>query len=87
MTPIPNCQVLENENMNQDARNQAFSAAADGVPFFKDRNAANGWPVVLYPENGPLGVAVANDHAHMVCLVPSEYLEEDAEGKTVLVKK
>ena len=78
---------MENANINDDPRNQAFSAAADGVPFFKDRNAANGWPVVLYPENAPLGVSGANEEAHMVGLVPSEYLAEDEEGKIVLVKK
>ena len=79
--------MLDNPNMNADPRNQAFSAAADGVPFFKDRNAANGWPVVLYPENAPVGVASTSEDAHMVGLVPSEYLDEDDEGKVVLMKK
>jgi hypothetical protein len=80
-------QVMENSNINADPRNQAVSAAADGVPFFKDRNAANGWPVVLFPESAPEGVSGSNPHAHMVGLVPSEYLSEDEEGKRVLVKK
>ena len=80
-------QVMENSNINSDPRHQAISAAADGVPFFKDRNAANGWPFVLYPESGPVGVASSNDDAHMVGLVPSEYLIEDAEGKRLIVKK
>jgi hypothetical protein len=64
-----------------------ISAAADGVPFFKDRNAANGWPVVLFPESAPVGVSRSNEHAHMVSLVPGEYLTEDADGKRVLMKK
>jgi hypothetical protein len=81
-----NVQVLENPNINADPRNQAISAAADGVPFFKDRNAANGWPVVLYPENGPVGVASTNEDAHMVGMAPSEYWDE-IDGKKVLVKK
>lgn len=80
-------QVMENSNINSDPRHQAVSAAADGVPFFKDRNAANGWPVVMYPESAPVGVASSNDDAHMVGLAPSEYLTEDGEGKRVLVKK
>jgi hypothetical protein len=80
-------QVHENPNINADPRNQAFSGAADGVPFFKDRNAANGWPFVLYPENAPVGVSRTNEDAHMVGLVPSEYLREDEDGKTVIVKK
>jgi hypothetical protein len=80
-------QVLENNNINAESRNQAISAAADGVPFFKDRNAANGWPFVLFPENAPVGVSRSNSHAHMVGLVPSEYLTEDEDGKRVLVKK
>ena len=78
---------MENNNINSDPRHQAVSAASDGVPFFKDRNAANGWPVVMYPENGPVGVASSSDDAHMVGLVPSEYLTEDAEGKRQLIKK
>jgi hypothetical protein len=78
---------MENNNMNADARNQAFSAAADGVPFFKDRNAASGWPVVLYPENAPVGASRSNEDAHMVGLVPSEYLTEDANGKQLTIKK
>jgi hypothetical protein len=81
------CQVTENASMNADPRNQAMSGAADGVPFFKDRNAANGWPFVLYPENGPVGVSRRPPDAHMVGLVPSEYLTEDDEGRRVLVKK
>ena len=82
-------QVMENSNINSDPRHQAISAAADGVPFFKDRNAASGWPwpFVLYPESGPVGVASSNDDAHMVGLVPSEYLTEDADGKRLIVKK
>jgi hypothetical protein len=80
-------QVLDNKNINADPRHQAISAAADGVPFFKDRNAANGWPVVLYPESGPVGVAASNEDAHMVGMVPSEYWDEDEEGKKVLKKK
>lgn len=66
---------------------EEWIAASDGVPFFKDRNAANGWPVVMYPENGPVGVASSNDDAHMVGSAPSEYLTEDEEGKRQLVKK
>jgi hypothetical protein len=41
----------------------------------------------LYPEDAPLGVSRAEQDAHMVGLVPSEYLKEDEDGKTVLVKK
>ena len=84
---IHTTQVIENSNINADPRNQAVSAAADGVPFFKDRNAANGWPVVLYPENGPVGVSRSNEHAHMACLAPGEYLSENADGKRLIVKK
>lgn len=80
-------QVTENSNINADPRNQAVSAAADGVPFFKDRNAANGWPFVMYPESAPLGVSRTNEEAHMVGLVPGEYLTEDDSGRTVIVKK
>ena len=80
-------QVQDNPNINSDPRNQAISGAADGVPFFKDRNAANGWPFVLYPESAPVGVSRSNPDAHMVGLAPSEYLDEDEDGKTVLVKK
>ena len=78
---------MENSNINRDPRNQAISGAADGVPFFKDRNAANGWPVVLFPENAPAGYAHSNPHAHMVSLTPGEFLTENEEGKRVLVKK
>ena len=81
------CQVLENSNINADSRNQTISAAADGVPFFKDRNAANGWPFILYPESGPVGVSSRVEDAHMVGMAPSEYWDEDEEGKRVLVKK
>jgi hypothetical protein len=80
-------QVTENPNINSDPRNQAISAAADGVPFFKDRNAANGWPVVLYPESAPVGIAAQKEEAHMVGMVPSEYLDEDEKGTRVIVKK
>jgi hypothetical protein len=80
-------QVTENSNINADPRNQAVSAAADGVPFFKDRNAANGWPFVMYPESAPLGVSRTNEEAHMVGLVPGEYLTEDDSGRRVIVKK
>ena len=80
-------QVLDNNNINADSRHQAISAAADGVPFFKDRNAVNGWSVVLYPESAPVGVSSSNEDAHMVGLVPSEYWDEDKEGKPVIVKK
>lgn len=80
-------QVMENSNINADPRNQAVSAAADGVPFFKDRNAANGWPFVMYPESAPPGVSRSNEDAHMVGLVPSEYLDEDEDGKRITVKK
>jgi hypothetical protein len=79
--------VQDNPNINADPRNQAISGAADGVPFFKDRNAANGWPFVLFPESSPVGVSRSNPDAHMVGLVPSEYLTEDEDGKTLLVKK
>jgi hypothetical protein len=79
--------VLENRNISADPRNQAISAATDGVPFFKDRNAANGWPGVLYPENAPVGVSTSTEHAHMVYLVPSEYTTEDEDGRVRLVKK
>jgi hypothetical protein len=57
------------------------------VPFFKDRNAANGWPVVLYPEGAPVGVSASNEDAHMVGMVPSEYWDEDEDGKKILKKK
>jgi hypothetical protein len=87
LTTSHQLQVIENSNISADPRNQAISGAADGVPFFKDRNAANGWPTVLYPEGAPEGVADSNPHAHMVCLAPSEYLSEDDEGKRVLIKK
>ena len=80
-------QVQDNPNINADRRNQAMSGAADGVPFFKDRNAANGWPFVLYPESAPVGVSRTNEDAHMVGLVPSEYLVEDEDGKVVIMKK
>jgi hypothetical protein len=80
-------QVQNNPNINQDRRNQAISGAADGVPFFKDRNAVNGWSFVLYPESAPVGVSRTNEDAHMVGLVPSEYLDEDEDGKVKLVKK
>jgi hypothetical protein len=79
--------VTDNPNMNADPRNQAISAAADGVPFFTDQNSANGWVVVLYPENGPVNISRDNPHAHMSCLAPSEFLKEDDTGKIVLVKK
>jgi hypothetical protein len=79
--------VQDNPNINADSRNQAITGAADGVPFFKDRNAANGWPFVLYPESAPVGISSSNEDAHMVGLVPSEYLTEDEDGKVVLVKK
>ena len=85
-TSLP-IQVMENSNINADPRNQAVSAAADGVPFFKDRNAANGWPVILFPENAPEGVSKSNPHAHMSGLAPGEFLSEDKEGKRVLIKK
>jgi hypothetical protein len=78
--------VTENSNINADPRNQAFSAAADGVPFFKDRNAANGWPVVLFPENGPEGINRDEYHAHMVALAPSEYWIENEHGVKVIKK-
>jgi hypothetical protein len=84
--PLTTTQVMENPNINADPRNQALSAAADGVPFFKDRNAANGWPVVLYPESAPVGTATSNEDAHMVGIVPREYWDEK-DGKKVLVKK
>jgi hypothetical protein len=87
ITHLHTIQVMENSNINADPRNQAVSAAADGVPFFKDRNAANGWPFVMYPENAPVGVSRNNEHAHMVGLVPGEYLTEDEDGKKLLVKK
>jgi hypothetical protein len=80
-------QVQENPNINADRRHQAMSGAADGVPFFKDRNAANGWPFVVYPESAPVGVSRTNEDAHMVGLAPSEYLDEDENGKVVIVKK
>jgi hypothetical protein len=80
-------QVMDNNNINADPRHQAISAAADGVPFFKDRNAANGWPCVLYPENAPVGRSRSNEDAHMVFLVPSEYKTEDEEGRVIVVKK
>ena len=64
-----------------------MSAAADGVPFFKDRNAASGWPYVVYPESGPVGMAQSNEDAHMVGMAPSEYWDEDENGKKVLRKK
>ena len=56
------------------------------MPFFKDRNAANGWPFIVYPENGPVGVSASNEEAHMVGMVPSEYWDE-VDGKKVLVKR
>jgi hypothetical protein len=85
-TPQP-IQVMENSNINADLRNQAISAAADGVPFFKGGKAANGWPVALFPESAPEGVSKSNPHANMVGLVPSEFLTEDEDGKRGLKKK
>ena len=79
--------MQENPNINADPRNQAISGAADGVPFVKDRNAANGWPFVLYSESAPVGVSRSNEDAHMVGLVPSEYLTKDNDGKVLIVKK
>jgi hypothetical protein len=82
--PLP--QVTENSNINADRRNQAVSASTDGVPFFKDRNAANGWPVSVWPDNAPLGKNRDNAHAHMAMLVPSEYWIVDSEGRNILKK-
>lgn len=79
--------MTNNANINADPRHQGFSACADGVPFFKDRNAANGWPVALFPESAPPNVARDPAHAHMVALVPSEFLEEDEHGVMKIRKK
>jgi hypothetical protein len=41
----------------------------------------------MYPESAPPGVSRSNEDAHMVGLVPSEYLDEDEDGKRITVKK
>ena len=54
--------------------------SCDGVPFFKDKNAASGWVCILHDENAPFAVARSPQHSHMVALVPSTYKTETKEG-------
>jgi hypothetical protein len=79
--------VLRNPKMRGDRRNQAISGACDGVPFFKDRNAAGGWVTVLHAENCPPGIARSPYFSHMVALAPSNFLRVDEDGNVKTIKR
>lgn len=78
--------VTDNPNINSDARNQALSLSADGLPYFKDQNSAGGWAVSLINENLAEGNMGHNaSFVHLACLVPSDYLSQ-ASSKAKIVK-
>lgn len=80
--------VTDNPNMAADARNQALSLSADGLPYFKDQNSAGGWAVSIINENlaeGNMGHTSA--FIHLACLAPSEYTSQARAGAPIVKTK
>jgi hypothetical protein len=81
--------VTDNPNMADDARNQALSLSADGLPYFKDQQSAGGWAVTIINENLAEGNMGHNSaFVHMACLAPSEFkTQANAHAPIVTTKR
>ena len=65
--------VLDNPVMSQDHRNQALIATADGVPCFKNKNAARGVVPVMVRTTMQDGIGLDVRNVHMVALCPDQH--------------
>jgi hypothetical protein len=65
--------VLDNPVMNQDHRNQGLIATADGIPCFKNKNAARGVCPVMVRTTMPDGIGLDVRNVHMVALCPDQH--------------
>jgi hypothetical protein len=79
--------VLDNPNMNDDERNQAFIGQCDGVPFFKDKTGRGGWPFVLSNACLPDNLKNSTGFCHMVGFIANEYYSEDSRGHRFRVQR
>ena len=62
-----------------DRRSLALIGTADGVPYFKDKTARNGVPVMLRVANLPDGLQLLSRNSHLTGLVPGDHWVWDAD--------
>ena len=72
--------VLDNPNINADARNQAVHIASDGVPLFKDKHFKNGEAIVMRDANLPDALNSLPAMCHLSCFVESKYKTQKDDG-------
>lgn len=80
---VHDCPIL-----NTDRRNQAFILSTDGMPFFKDMNAAGAWPCVLRDAMLPDGLWDNPAYAYLAAIEPQSHLEADpVSGRLISVRR
>ena len=76
--------VTDNPNINRDSRNQPVILSADGVPYFKDKNARSGWPFILKVATLPDSLANNTSMCHLIAFMASFYYDTDPDTNLVV---
>jgi hypothetical protein len=71
--------VIDNPIMQTDVRNLALIGTADSVPYFKDRGARGGVPVMLRIANLPPALQLRLENCHLAGIMPNEVQVVDAD--------
>ena len=74
--------MVEDAQMAEDNRNIALIAAADGVPFFKDKHRGC-WPFVFRVANLPDSLSLLMTNCHLSMFSAREYYGIDPQTSTV----
>ena len=79
--------VVDNPVMNSDPRHLALIGTADSVPYFKDKGARGGVPVMLRIANLPPELQLQLQNCHLAGIMPNEVHELDEAGAVKRVVK
>jgi len=72
--------VVDNPVMQSDVRHLALVGTADSVPYFKDKTARGGVPVMLRIANLPPELQLQLHNCHLAGIMPNEIHVLDDEG-------
>lgn len=66
-------QVVQNQHLNGDRRNQSLVGMSDGIPMFRGKYSRSCVPIALRNANLPDSLGYKFRHMHLSALYPSEF--------------
>jgi hypothetical protein len=76
--------MVDNEIMAQDVRNMGLVGTADSVPYFKDKKARGGVPLMVRNGNLSPQEQLELRNCHLVGMLPNEVFEIDPDTGLVI---